>query len=62
MPSAGINMVSVVYAVGTPACEAGGMGSTPIGHPEERGIQECASGKQAASKTARQGSTPCTPA
>ena len=29
------NMVSVVYAVGTPACEAGGMGSTPIGHPWE---------------------------
>ena len=32
-PSAGINMVSVVYAVGTPACEAGGKGSTPFGHP-----------------------------
>ena len=26
-------MVSVVYAVGTSACEAEGMGSTPIGHP-----------------------------
>ena len=26
-------MVSVVYAVRTPACEAGGTGSTPVGHP-----------------------------
>ena len=32
-PSAQNNMVSVVYAVGTSACEAEGMGSTPIGHP-----------------------------
>ena len=32
-PSAQDNMVSVVYAVGTPACEAGGEGSTPFGHP-----------------------------
>ena len=31
--SAENNMVSVVYAVGTSACEAEGMGSTPIGHP-----------------------------
>lgn len=29
-------MVSVVYAVGTSACEAEGMGSTPIGHPRCR--------------------------
>ena len=29
-------MVSVVYVVGTPACEAGGEGSTPFGHPLER--------------------------
>ena len=28
-----VRMVSVVYAVGTPACEAGGKGSTPFGHP-----------------------------
>lgn len=28
-----LNMVSVVYAVGTSACDAEGMGSTPIGHP-----------------------------
>ena len=27
------NLVSVVYAVGTSACEAESMGSTPIGHP-----------------------------
>ena len=26
-------MVSVVYAVGTPACDAKGKGSTPFGHP-----------------------------
>ena len=26
-------MVSVVYAVGTSACEAEGTGSTPVGHP-----------------------------
>ena len=26
-------MVSVVYLVCTPACEAGSMGSTPVGHP-----------------------------
>ena len=52
-------MVSEVYVVGTSACEAEGMGSTPIGYPR---IQECASGKQAASKTAQQGSIPCTPA
>ena len=30
-------MVSVVYVVGTPACEAGGEGSTPFGHPLEKG-------------------------
>ena len=29
-------MVSVVYVVGTPGCEAGGMGSTPFGHPSEQ--------------------------
>lgn len=28
-----VNMVSVVYAVSTSACEAEGVGSTPIGHP-----------------------------
>ncbi len=32
-PSAKMIMVSVVYVVGTPACEAGGKGSTPFGHP-----------------------------
>ena len=32
-PSAETNVVSVVYVVGTPACEAGGKGSTPFGHP-----------------------------
>src|SRR4249919_2879013 len=26
-------MVSVVYVASTPACEAGSMGSTPVGHP-----------------------------
>src|ERR1051326_7012820 len=30
-------MVSVVYVVSTPACEAGSMGSTPIGHPSKIG-------------------------
>ena len=53
-------MVSVVYVVGTPVCEAGGKGSTPFGHPLV--LQECASGTQAASKTAQQGSIPGTPA
>ena len=32
-PSAKNDMVSVVYVVGTSACEAEGVGSTPIGHP-----------------------------
>ena len=33
-----LNMVSVVYVVRTPACEAGGTGSTPVGYPWITGV------------------------
>ena len=42
--------VSVVYLVGTPACEAGGTGSNPVGCPFE--YRSVLLGEQAASKTA----------
>lgn len=54
-------MVSVVYAVGTSACEAEGMGSTPIGHPWEltkgshNQLHECAPGRAASLQNWRTG-------
>lgn len=51
-------MVSVVYVVRTPACEAGSTGSTPVGYPFND--TSVLLGEQSASKTDGQGSNPCT--